>query len=476
MSRNRHGDTALPLLTVLLDACAIEGAFLASYWLRFNSTLFDTLGFVREAAPPFRSYVLTSFVIVAAWLLLMQARKMYGVRRAVSLSDELVNVVSVVSLGMLLVMSAAFFYREFSYSRVVVILLFVLAIVFVFAGRVLVHVLERYWHRRGIHLQDAVIIGTEHPASTLFERLHMHPSFGFRVTGYFGNDTLPPTTALGSAPFLGPLADAPAYIARTGVDLAFIAIRSDEHSALVDVIARCEGYNITFMMVPDVLEIMTSRVTMHELEGIPLLKIKSVPFTAWGRITKRAFDLLLAGAASVVALPLGAVIAVLIRLDSAGPVFFKQNRIGLDGREFTMLKFRSMKQGSEARDHESGLGMANDPRRTRLGAILRATSLDELPQLLNVLRGDMSLVGPRPERTRYVEQFSESVPKYLDRHRVKAGITGWAQVNGLRGDTSIEERIRYDLFYIENWSLAFDVKILLRTLRAAISTHESRPS
>jgi exopolysaccharide biosynthesis polyprenyl glycosylphosphotransferase len=260
------------------------------------------------------------------------------------------------------------------------------------------------------------------------------------------------------------------------VDLAFIALRADEHPALIDLLADCEGYNITFLMVPDVLEIMTSRVTMQELEGIPLMKIKSVPFTAWGRITKRAFDLALAGAASVIALPLGVLIALLIRLDSPGPVFFRQKRIGMDGREFAMLKFRSMHQGAESKDHEAGLGVAGDPRRTRLGKLLRATSLDELPQLVNVLRGDMSLVGPRPERTTYVEQFSESVPRYLDRHRVKAGITGWAQVNGLRGDTSIEERIRYDLFYIEHWSLAFDVKILLRTLRAAFSTHESRPS
>jgi len=376
---------------------------------------------------------------------------------------------------MLLVLSAAFFYREFSYSRVVVILLFVLAIVFVFLGRALVHVIERRWHRRGIHLQDAIIIGTEDPAGTLHERLHMHPSFGFRIAGYFGNEPPSATGPLGKATRLGSLADAPGYIARMGVDLAFIAIRPGDHPALVDVITRCEGLNITFMMAPDVLEIMTSRVTMHELEGIPLLRIKSVPFTAWGRITKRAFDLVLAGAASVVAVPLGAVIALLVRLDSPGPVFFKQKRVGLDGREFTMLKFRSMQQGAEAKDQEAGLGVAHDPRRTRLGRVLRATSLDELPQLLNVLLGDMSLVGPRPERTRFVEQFSESVPKYLDRHRVKAGITGWAQVNGLRGDTSIDERIRYDLFYIEHWSLAFDIKILLRTLRAAISTHESRP-
>jgi exopolysaccharide biosynthesis polyprenyl glycosylphosphotransferase len=476
MRKDRYGDTALPLLTVTLDALAIEAAFLASYWLRFKSTLFDALGFVAESAPPFRSYVLTSFVIVTAWLLLFKARRMYGVRRAVSLSDELVNVLRVVSLGTLLVLSAAFFYREFSYSRVVVVLLFALAVTFVFAGRLMAHALGRRWRRMGIHLQDAGITGTESAAGTLYDRLHMHPSFGFRIAGYFGAGPASPGNPLAAAPRLGTLEDAGPYITRSGVDLAFIATGPAEHPLLVDVITRCEGHNITFMMVPDVLEIMTSRITMHELEGVPLLKIKTVPFTAWGRIAKRGFDLLVAGAASVALFPLAAAIAVLIRLDSAGPVFFRQKRIGLDGREFTMLKFRSMRPGADARDHEAGLGVAHDPRRTRVGKFLRTTSLDELPQLLNVLRGDMSLVGPRPERTRFVERFTESVPKYLDRHRVKAGITGWAQVNGLRGDTSIEERIRYDLFYIENWSLGFDLKILLRTLRAAISTHESRQS
>jgi exopolysaccharide biosynthesis polyprenyl glycosylphosphotransferase len=188
----------------------------------------------------------------------------------------------------------------------------------------------------------------------------------------------------------------------------------------------------------------------------------------WGRITKRIFDVVVSSVTLIVLSPAFLVIALFIKLDSRGPVFFRQKRVGLDGGEFTMYKFRSMAQGSERFDAHARLGIRNDPRQTTVGSFLRRMSLDELPQIYNVWKGEMSLVGPRPERTQFVEEFQQVVPKYLDRHRVKTGLTGWAQVNGFRGDTSLEERIRYDLYYIENWSLAFDIRILLKTLRASL--------
>jgi exopolysaccharide biosynthesis polyprenyl glycosylphosphotransferase len=218
--------------------------------------------------------------------------------------------------------------------------------------------------------------------------------------------------------------------------------------------------------------VLTSQVKVRELEGIPFLKIKGIPLSAWGRVTKRLFDVVVSGLTLVLLSPLLVAIAAAIKLDSRGPVLFRQQRVGLDGRPFKMYKFRSMQEGSEKFDAQAGLGQKNDPRRTGIGRLLRNTSLDELPQLWNVLKGEMSLVGPRPERSRFVQEFGAAVPKYLDRHRVKTGVTGWAQVNGLRGDTSIEERVKYDLYYIENWSLAFDIKILLRTIRAAFMSQE----
>jgi Undecaprenyl-phosphate glucose phosphotransferase len=472
VSKSRRGDFLIPFITVAFDSLAIEFSFLFSYWLRFHSTLFESYGFTRIDAPPIVGYITGSLFVLVVWLLIFQTRSMYGARRSVSISDELINIVKVVSLGMLVVMSVAFFYREFSYSRVVFGLLWVTSIATVSSGRIIVQWFERRLYRKGRNLQYAIIIGNDTLASEVYTHLNGHPSFGFHVIGYFADGPAQEKLNLSKARYLGTVNEAPRYIKEENVELAFIALRAEHHQAMFMLISECEGVNIEFMMVPDILEIMTSRVRVKELEGIPFLRIKSIPLTFWGRIAKRTFDVITSGLLLIALSPAWLVVTLLVRLDSKGPILFRQERAGLDGKRFTMYKFRSMKAGAERLDDEAGLGVANDPRRTRLGVWLRKSSLDELPQLFNVLKGDMSLVGPRPERLRYVEKFSDAVPKYLDRHRMKTGVTGWAQVNGLRGDTSIEERIKYDLYYIENWSLAFDIKILLRTVKAALRTKE----
>lgn len=468
----RRSDVLIPVLTVLSDALAIEAAFLLAYWLRFRSTVFDALGFVSDQAPPLTGYVLGSFFVVMVWLVLFRSRRMYRARRNVNMSDEFFNVVRVVSLGMLIVMSAAFFYREFSYSRVVFGLVWAFAIGGITTGRFILQAAERRMYRRGLHLQPAIIIGSGDLAAQVHTRLHRHGSFGFDIAGYFADAPAPDGSPLTTAPWLGPVGNAPAFIRERQVTLAFIALTSRDQPQLFTLIAECEGINIEFMLVPDMLDVLTSAVRVRDLEGIPFLRVKAIPLDAFGRTVKRVFDIAVAGTILLVLSPLLGLIALLIRLTSPGPILFRQKRIGLDGTEFAMLKFRSMVPGAERADREAGLGIRNDPRRTPVGRILRRFSLDELPQLWNVVRGDMSLVGPRPERTHIVEQFGQSVPRYLDRHRVKTGVTGWAQVNGLRGDTSIEERIKYDLYYIENWSIAFDIRILLRTLRAALTFRE----
>jgi exopolysaccharide biosynthesis polyprenyl glycosylphosphotransferase len=298
--------------------------------------------------------------------------------------------------------------------------------------------------------------------------LHGHALLGYRITGYLADAPAEPSSALSSAAYLGTLAEAPARLAAGRVELALIALPHAEHPKLYGLVQECEGVNVEFMMVPDVLELLAANMKMKELEGIPFIRLKGNPMTAWGAITKRLFDAAAAFLLLAAASPLLLAVAIAVRLGSKGPVFFLQERLGLDGKRFLMIKFRTMVAGAEAQDREAGLGIPDDPRQTPLGRFLRRTSIDELPQLLNVLRGDMSLVGPRPERPYFVDQFNDKIPKYLDRHRVKTGMTGWAQVNGLRGNSSLEDRIRYDVYYIENWSLGFDIKILLKTIGALV--------
>jgi exopolysaccharide biosynthesis polyprenyl glycosylphosphotransferase len=466
-STSRRGDYLLPFLGVAIDSVAIEFAFLVSYWLRSRSGLFDLFGFTGVDAPPISAYLLGSLFIVPAWLLLFQARKMYGIRRSVTLADEIVNVVKIVSFGMLIVMSAAFFYRAFSYSRIVFGLLWVTSILFISSGRVLLLGIERTLYRQGRNLQHGLLIGSGELANQVYRRLDRHPSFGFHLAGYFADTKADPSLELFRCPYLGPVSSASAYIRHEGIEIIFLAVESIHHERVADLVTECEGLNVEFMMVPDVLDLLASRVTVRELEGIPFLRIKTIPFSAWGRILKRAIDVAASSVLLVLLSPVWLLLLVMIPLTSRGTPVFKQERVGLDGRKFTMFKFRSMK-----RDAEAVTGPVwthkGDVRRTWLGVFLRKTSLDELPQLFNVLKGDMSLVGPRPERSHFVDQFRRLVPKYLDRLRVKAGMTGWAQVNGLRGDTSLEERIKYDLYYIENWSVSFDMKILLRTMGTAL--------
>lgn len=471
MADTRRTDLALPLATVIMDALAIEGSFACSYLLRTKTLLFERFGFLDTSAPPFSSYFLSSLIVIVVWLLLFHARRMYRSRRNVTMPDELIAIVKVVTLGMLIVMSAAFFYRGFSYSRIIFVLLWCTSIVFLFFGRAVVHSYERRLYRKGKHLRPALIIGADVTADTVYRKLHGHRSFGFTIIGYCADTKAGEMTALRNAQYLGVPEDTPSFIHAHDVEVVFIALPSSENGRLAMIFQQCEGINVEFLMIPDMVGLLTNEVRAQELEGIPFLKLKEVPLTIWGRILKRLFDVVVSAMLSIALLPFWLVIAAVIKLTSSGPVFFRQERIGLDSKPFLMYKFRSM--GADA-EHQTGpvWAQAYDPRRTSFGVFLRKTSIDELPQLLNVLKGEMSLVGPRPERPYFVEQFKTLVPKYLDRHRVKTGMTGWAQVNGLRGDTSLEERIKYDIYYIEHWSFAFDIRILFRTIHTTLRFRE----
>ncbi|HEV8432873.1 MAG TPA: exopolysaccharide biosynthesis polyprenyl glycosylphosphotransferase, partial [Thermoanaerobaculia bacterium] len=269
--------------------------------------------------------------------------------------------------------------------------------------------------------------------------------------------------SLDGLPCLGSIDDAEEIIEKNGIDHVFVALPHASSSAMMALLDRLTRVCVSIHVVPDLLQFMVLRARVEDIDGLPTINLSDTPLEGWSRFLKRAFDLAVAMAALIVFSPVMLAVAIAIWLEDRGPIFYRQVRMGLDGKPFEIVKFRSMRVGAET---QSGAVWAekDDPRRTKIGRVIRAWSLDELPQLWNVLVGDMSVVGPRPERPQFVEQFRAEFPHYMLRHKVRAGMTGWAQVHGWRGNTSVRIRIEHDLYYIENWSLALDVKILFMTL------------
>jgi exopolysaccharide biosynthesis polyprenyl glycosylphosphotransferase len=465
MSHKRRQDLLIPLLTVISDAVAIEASFLFSYWLRFFSILTRYIP-ISYGLPPLEAYITSSLVVIPVWCWLFHTRNMYLPRRITSFSDEFFAIVRLVILGMLVVMAGAFFYRSFSYSRIVFWILGISAVMFISIGRFIIMKFEQLWYAHGNDLKRVIIVGTSSVASKIFQSLVAHRSIGYEVLGYCSAQDNT-ENSMEHIPYLGSIASVPDLINTYSIDVILIAFNETEHSLLHDLVNDCQGLNVEMMMVPDILELMTSQVQIKYIEGIPFLGIKSPTLSTWNFIVKRGFDLFFASMILLMASPFIILIAIFIKLDSKGPIFYLQERIGLDGKVFNVIKFRSMR--AEAEQSTGPVwSQKDDPRTTQLGRFLRRFSLDEIPQLMNVIKGDMSVVGPRPERPHFVEKFKKQVPRYLERHRVKTGMTGWAQVNGLRGNVSIAERTKYDTYYIEHWSLVFDLKIILKTIHAVL--------
>lgn len=325
---------------------------------------------------------------------------------------------------------------------------------------------------RGIGDDRVLIIGAGEVGQMLLQKIRQNRKLGYQVVGIVDNGRSINNQLFQNTPVLGVIADIPWIIEKYGIDEVIIGLPESSHQDLVGIISLCEREKVGIRVFPDVFQIMASEVGIGDLGGLPLLTIRDVALRGWKLTLKRGIDFVFSGIGLIVLSPFMLLAALLIKLESPGPVFYVQERMGLDARPFKILKFRSMRQDAEAAG--PGWTVEDDPRRTKLGSFLRRFSLDELPQLVNVFIGDMSLIGPRPERPVYVEQFRQIIPRYMDRHREKAGLTGWAQVNGLRGDTSIAERTKYDLWYIENWSLALDLKILLRTIvQWVMGTHDN---
>ncbi len=450
------------VLTLALTDAALAGlAFFLAYWAR----RWIPLPYEAQDMGSLHDYGGIVLAHIVSILVVFVFSRLYRLTRVPSRIDEFYSISASTTVGTLMgvALSSLLFKNsplELDYSRGMIFYGWGLTVVLVTAGRVVHAQVRARLRRQGWGRDRVLIVGTDDVGRMIFQKIQSNPGLGYEAVGFVatnGQNGLPMgTRILGQAGDLAPIID------EHKVDEVIIALPEATHQEILMLISECERGKVTIKVFPDVFQIMASQVSIDDLGGLPLLTVRDIALRGWRRTAKRLTDI--AGATCVLVLisPLMMLMAVLIKLDSRGPVFYAQERMGLDAHSFKMLKFRSMRQDAEA----SGPGwtVEDDPRTTRLGRIIRRINVDELPQLINVLIGEMSLVGPRPERPIYVNQFRRSIPRYMDRHWERAGMTGWAQVNGLRGDTSIAERTKYDLWYIENWSLLLDLKILIRTV------------
>ena len=441
-----RNDFRLSVVLMLGDILAINAALLSSYWLRFNSGLFPLV----FGVPHINTYLHVLPILTIIMVFLMRADKLYSVRSRLSIVDEFFTIVRTSTIGILIFMAATFLYREYSYSRAMLLLVWLSLIFFVGGWRFLVNRVRFAARTKKGKTRNLLIVGDGPMVNRLIRHIAHDPHWDYNVKGVARVSSMDRGSVEG-VPALGGIGDLAAIINDNDIEEAILTEVEIPRAEIMDIILECEKHMVEFRLIADLLGMVTSQVDMRTIDGVPLLGLKESPLSeGYNRLIKRMVDVVLSAIALLLLSPVFLAITALVKISSPGPVFYLQKRIGEDGRRFAMIKFRTMIENAE-----KGVGRVwarkDDPRRTPVGAFLRRFNLDELPQLVNVLKGEMSLVGPRPERPNFVGKFKEDIPRYMARHKIKSGMTGWAQVNGLRGNTSIEERTKYDLYYVENW-------------------------
>ena len=463
----RYSEVFRTLLGVA-DALLVAAAWIGAWWLCFES------GWSVEAGPrqDFVAYAELLLAIVPLYILLFWGHGLYEPQRTGSLLREARGVVKATALGVVLLVSLTFLAGRPQQSRAVVAAFCLMAPVGVIAFRVAGRLALRSVRRRGFNLRYVLVVGAGRLAEEIIERIHSHPEAGLRVLGVVADGGRGGSLEVAGIPILGGISQLKeALHAGDRVDQVVIALPQSEAQSLEKVLADLDDEMASVKLVPDLPSVMTLRASVESLDGLPIIGLRESPMVGWAVAKKRAFDLAVCAVIGLPALFLGLLVAAGVWVSGGRPVLYTQNRTGLDGRVFRIFKFRSMQRDAERNSGPVWTGR-RDPRRTRIGAWLRRSNLDELPQLWNVVRGDMSVVGPRPERPVFIEEFRREIPGYMLRHKTKAGLTGWAQVHGWRGDTSLHERVEHDLYYIQNWSIGLDIRIILMTLyRSSRNAH-----
>jgi Undecaprenyl-phosphate glucose phosphotransferase len=477
----RRYNRLLVAFYVISDALLAMAAFVVAYLLRFETGIANIIP-VTKGQPPFEQYVNVLPFVGVLVPLAFHVQGLYRLRRGRTRVDDFFAVFVGSILAVVLGLIGTLYYQVYhvpaqqqgqgvyEISRPVWLFFLSVNVIVTYTSRELVReALERRW-RAGIGLKRVLIAGSGDLGRLVADKLLEHRELGFKLVGFLDDRAAGDHIGYRGLPLLGTLADGGEIIRQERIDHLYVALPLDEHVKMLGLVEATSREGVDVHVVPDLLQFIALRARLENLDGVPIISLNDVPLRGFNSLLKRTLDIAISGSAlAILGVPF-VIIAGLIRRTSAGPVFYKQERMGLDGRAFQVYKFRSMFEGAE---DETGPVWAreNDPRCTPLGRWLRRFDFDELPQFWNVFRGDMSIVGPRPERPYFVEQFKHRIPQYMLRHKVKAGITGWAQVNGWRGNTSLEKRIEYDLYYIENWSVGLDLKIIWLTVLKGIQKH-----
>lgn len=446
-------------IRLVIDALITIGTYLLAWFIKFESPFAVDDGIGRL---PDSIYFSALYIIVPGYLLVYYYFKTYTPKRGLKFSSEAAGIIKTNIVGIAAFLVVLFMFKMNDFSRSLIFIFTALNTFFTCLGHLIVNAILSSLRRRGYNAKSVLLVGYSRTTEEYIKRIIANPQWGYVVKGIL-DDEVPIGTTYKGVKVLGHIDNLSMILDSSHLDEIAITIALKDYENLETIVDQCEKSGVHTKFIPDYMSIIPSSPYTEDIQGLAAINIRYVPLSnTFNQIIKRFFDILISTIGIIICAPIMLVCALLVKMSSEGPVIFKQERVGHHNNTFNMYKFRSMRMQTDT-EEKKGWTTKDDPRVTRIGSILRKTSLDELPQLFNIFKGDMSVVGPRPERPQFVEQFKEEIPRYMIKHQVRPGLTGWAQVNGFRGDTSIYKRIEYDLYYIENWSIWLDLRIIFRT-------------
>jgi len=446
---------------VFLDAVITALVYMFAWWFKFQSGYIESMYALSQ-----KYYFRVLYIIVPCYLLLYYQFDLYSSKRVSGRKRELFNIVKANAIGIIGFIVALYLINQPNFSREMIFLFGIFNTIAITAERNAIRYLLRFFRKKGYNLKHILLVGYSKSAEMYINRIRMNPQWGYSIRGIL-DDKVEAGTMYKGIKVLGRIDNLKVILPENKLDEIVITLPLDDYGRLEKIVAWCEKSGVHTKFVPDYSDFIPGRLYTEDIQGLPVINIRAIPLSSpLNEIAKRLVDIVTAILGIIISSPVMLVAAIAIKTTSKGPLIFKQERVGLHNKPFYVYKFRTMyrKEDLDEELQDKNWTTRDDPRVTPVGRFLRKTSIDELPQFFNILYGQMSLVGPRPEQTAFVEKYKEEIPRYMIKHQVRPGLTGWAQVNGLRGDTSIEERINHDLYYIENWTMGFDIKIMFLTI------------